>query len=321
MHILKAQIIIFFIHDNFNQMKKKFIYLVIVTILFQAFFIKAQGETPVTFNVVSAGTLSSQIGNSIDSVDSLTIVGNLNGSDIVTLRNMDRLSVLNLTDANIVGGGDYYYYTLYYVPMSGTHRTLYYTADNILGAQIFNSCSNLTSVKLPNSVTSIGAYSFASCKNLKSVYIPDGVLNVDSYAFYGCSALTSIVIPNSVITIGNSVFFDCSNLTNVKLSDEITSIGDATFYGCQKLKSIVIPAKVKALGSNVFNVGLNELHIKAVSPPITNSTFTNVDLSICKLFVPCGTIDAYRSAPGWSDFVDIKEEGYLLLNLIFKSVK
>ena len=79
----------------------------------------------------------------------------------------------------------------------------------IIGKSAFSDCSSLTSITIPNSVTSIG----------------DG-------AFYKCSGLTSVTIPNSVTSIGNSAFYGCSGLTSVTIPNSVTSIGDGAFYFC-----------------------------------------------------------------------------------------
>jgi len=70
----------------------------------------------------------------------------------------------------------------------------------------------LTSVTIPNSVTSIGGCAFEGCSNLTSVTIPDSVTSIGDYAFEGCSSLTSVTIPNSVTSIGGYAFDGCSSL-------------------------------------------------------------------------------------------------------------
>ena len=79
----------------------------------------------------------------------------------------------------------------------------------------FMLCGGLTSVTIPNSVTSIGDYAFYFCGGLTSVTIPNSVTSIGDYAFYFCSGLPSITIPNSVSSIGAQTFAACSGLTSV----------------------------------------------------------------------------------------------------------
>jgi uncharacterized repeat protein (TIGR02543 family) len=76
-----------------------------------------------------------------------------------------------------------------------------------IGICAFAYCSSLTSITLPNSVTTIGASAFAYCSSLTSITIPDSVTTIGDGAFYGCTGLTSITIPNSVTSIGGNAFY------------------------------------------------------------------------------------------------------------------
>ena len=95
----------------------------------------------------------------------------------------------------------------------------------------FRSCTSLTSVVIPDSVTSIGRAAFRGCTSLTSVVIPDSVTSIGDYAFYGCTSLTSVVIPDSVTSIGFYAFSDCTSLTRIEIPDSVTSIGDEAFEG------------------------------------------------------------------------------------------
>ena len=83
----------------------------------------------------------------------------------------------------------------------------------------FYDCDSLTSVVIPDSVTTIGSYAFRDCDSLTSVVIPDSVTSIGSYAFYSCSRLTSVVIPDSVTSIGSYAFYSCYRLTSVTLTN------------------------------------------------------------------------------------------------------
>ena len=93
----------------------------------------------------------------------------------------------------------------------------------------FSGCSGLTSVEIPNSVTSIGEYAFSSCYGLTFVTIGNNVTSIGKGAFNGCSGLTSVTIPNSVTSIGGHAFYNCSGLTSVTIPNSVTSIGSYAF--------------------------------------------------------------------------------------------
>ena len=119
-----------------------------------------------------------------------------------------------------------------------------------------NICSGmykLTSVTIPNSVTSIGNSAFYGCSGLTSVIIGNSVTSIENYAFSGCSSLKTVVLPNSVTSIGNSAFSGCSGLTSVTIPNSVTTIGNYAFSGCTKLKTVTLPNSVTKIGESVFS--------------------------------------------------------------------
>ena len=99
----------------------------------------------------------------------------------------------------------------------------------------FYENTNITSVVIPNCVTSIGSYAFYNCISLSSITIPDSVTSIGDYAFYSCDSLTSITIPESVTSIGEYAFYSCDSLTSITIPDSVTSIGSYAFRYCDKL--------------------------------------------------------------------------------------
>ncbi|MDB4681227.1 leucine-rich repeat domain-containing protein, partial [bacterium] len=81
-------------------------------------------------------------------------------------------------------------------------------------------------------VISIGSYAFNSCSSLSSVTIPDSVTSIRQDAFWDCSNLMSVIIGNKVTSIGRWAFKDCLNLTNITIPDSVTQIGSRAFSGC-----------------------------------------------------------------------------------------
>ena len=116
----------------------------------------------------------------------------------------------------------------------------------------FSGCSGLTSIHIPDGVTSIGKSAFSGCSGLTSIHIPDGVTSIGKSAFSGCRGLTSIHIPDGVTSIGYRAFEKCSGLTSIHIPDGVTSIGDSAFDGCSGLTSIHLGSRVKEMGANPF---------------------------------------------------------------------
>ena len=93
---------------------------------------------------------------------------------------------------------------------------------------------------------------FEGCSRLTSVTIPDGVTSIGGGAFQYCSSLTSVTIPDSVTSIGDYAFWGCSSLTGVTIPEGVTSIGDEAFSGCKNLKSLILCGKNTRFGKEPF---------------------------------------------------------------------
>ncbi len=88
-------------------------------------------------------------------------------------------------------------------------------STKIIADQAFYNSYMLTSIEIPDGVTSIGYQAFSYCYSLTNLKIGNGATSISEDAFKGCEDLTSIEIPNSVTHIGCSAFYDCYSLTDV----------------------------------------------------------------------------------------------------------
>ncbi|MBR1630013.1 MAG: leucine-rich repeat domain-containing protein, partial [Lachnospiraceae bacterium] len=115
-----------------------------------------------------------------------------------------------------------------------------------MGAQVFQECSSLDSIKLPDNLSSIEERTFYECSSLASITIPEQVEIIKETAFWGCKSLTQLKIPSSVKQIERSAFGDCSGLESISIPDS-AGISDmqAVFSGCSSLKNIRIPKNEK----------------------------------------------------------------------------
>ena len=152
----------------------------------------------------------------------------------------------------------------------------------------FNKNESITSVIIPDTVTSIGVEAFRNCTGLTSIDIPDSVTNIGNYAFANCTNLQSVIIPNSVTTVGHSILRTCTSLTSINIPDSVTNIDVYTFAGCTSLTEITIPNSVTNIGDNAFqncnalktvNYRGTEEQWKAITISNSNSYLTNADIN------------------------------------------
>lgn len=135
--------------------------------------------------------------------------------------------------------------------------------DNAFESRVVDGTakSSLTSITIPNTVTTIGNGVFKNCV-FTSITIPNSVTSMGTSVLYGCKKLTSFVVPSGITELGASMFNGCEKLSSVTLPDSLVSIGASVFYGCSALKSLTIPAVVKTIGNSAFcDSGLQSITI------------------------------------------------------------
>ena len=218
----------------------------------------------ITIKLEKAGTLPDRIESSKKyKITNLKIIGEINGTDLKMIRDMagrtdefnstdGKLSVLDLSKAKIVEGGDSYYCYLGHY---------YYTSNDVIGRSAFDDCSGLTSLTLPAGITEIGRYAFDGCSGLTSLTLPAGITEIGGCAFLGCTGLTSLTLPASITKIDDYTFYGCTGLTSLTLPAGITEIGRYAFDDCSGLTSLTLPAGITKISYDAFQgcSGLKEV--------------------------------------------------------------
>lgn len=138
---------------------------------------------------------------------------------------------------------------------------------------------DITSITIPDSVTSIGNYAFTKCNKLTSINIPNSVTSIGQGAFQYCTGLTSITIPDSVTSINVSILQNCTGLTNITIPNSVTYIGNIAFSNCTSLTSVTI---------------------QATTPPTLGNANAFNNTNNCPIYVPAESVDTYKSATNWS---------------------
>jgi len=122
-----------------------------------------------------------------------------------------------------------------------------------IGERTFMGCAGLTNVAIPNSVTSIGELAFAACTGLSSITIPNTLVSIEFGAFIACKSLTDVTIPNSVVSIGERAFDGCFRLTRITIPNSMTTIDERAFSDCTGLTNVAIPNSVTNIGDWAFS--------------------------------------------------------------------
>ena len=197
-----------------------------------------------------------------------------------------------------------------YIPWDMCHDTNIRSAQllNItrINQSAFDGCSSLTSITIPNSVTSIGTFVFNGCSNLTNITIPKDMVELQKCIFQSCSKLTNIVIPNNITSIGEGAFWNCTSLRDVTIGNSVTSIGNDAFENCTSLTSVTIPDSVTSIGKYAFYscASLEKVYCKPITPPSGDPEMFIGNASDRKIFVPIASVEAYKSAQYWSDYAD-----------------
>lgn len=198
-----------------------------------------------------------------------------------------------------------------------------------IGKEAFCGC-RLLKAEIPGSVTELGESAFASNVCLETLRLPEGLKSVPTKLASGCASLKDIVIPTSVKTVMFAAFSNCGSLEAVSLPDRLDNLGERAFGGCARLREVRLPEQCHSLGSRSLSelCGIEKIYSRSATPPecasynlnganlgpfdtldsfkqiITTQYDTPRDIPV---YVPRGSAQAYRDAPGWNYFTNFIE--------------
>lgn len=283
--------------------------------------------------LTNAGTLSNYISNEEKfTVENLKIIGPLNGADINLIREMagnsGKLAYLDLSGASIVTSAETY---------TSSDGSTFTTEENKIGDYMFESL-NIENIILPTSIDVIGGWSFTCCPKLTTINIPEGVTTLEDNAFNGCENLTFVSIPSTTTAIGSlcfahiiSVYIDVADengtyasVEGVLYNKEITTLFE---YSLGTIKtpfiipntvttiesfalagtlvtSLIIPNSVTTIKSLPFNTTLKEIHCQ-IETPITPDITGPQPYFNCILYVPNASLEAYKNDSFWKQYTTI----------------
>ena len=166
--------------------------------------------------------------------------------------------------------------------------------------------NKVTSISLPEGMTSVGNAGFKDCMFVNHVSLPASVETIGFSAFENCRMLSNLTFAaNGALTIiDNWAFYNNHELKNVVIPEGVTSIGYAAFYGCTYLSELTLPASMQAIEDNGFALcaKLRRMNVDALVPPtVAARTFDDVDRTI-PVVVPDESVSVYKSAPVWQEF-------------------
>ncbi len=184
-----------------------------------------------------------------------------------------------------------------------------------VGAYAFLDDKIIKKVSFPSTLTAIGKKAFYRCSDMEYIWIPKSVTNIDDQAFSGCYSAKLIYVED------DNTVYDSRNNCNaiIKTADNellygnpatvipntVTSIGAHAFSYCSNLTKMTIPGSVTGIQRAAFyQTSLKELYVEAIEPPVCEvSPFLGVNVAECRLYVPKVSIEKYKAAKYWKDFI------------------
>ena len=272
--------------------------------------ISTYSYTPTDVKVTTSGTLIDQIGiDNIEKISCLKLSGNINGTDILTIRKMKNLKLLDLSDAHIVNGGMSFFDN-------------YTTSENTIGEHFYDGLKKLLRIKLPLDIHTIKRGAFSGCDSVLTIFIPQTVKEYCTDLTVPLSRLCSIQIEDLSAWCNMTTkhytaqyhsfhfFIKDKEIVDLVIPDDIKTIKRYTFKGLAWIKTVTIPSVVTSLEEGAF-LGCNNIisvtSLNPTPPEITKEIFEEKAYANSTLYVPKGSKTLYWLHPYWENFKNIVE--------------
>ena len=205
-----------------------------------------------------------------------------------------------------------------------------------IGNEAFRYCTTLQRVVIPECIISLGITAFQRCIGLQEIQLPDKLTGLPNHFLFACSSLQHITLPPSMKYIPAECFRSCASLKSISIPEGVTVLNYAAFRGCESLEKFYIPHNVVSIGEEIIGgypidpytggavpgytgiTKLKSVYIDCSTPPTCHTNaFIIVDKSKVRLFVPIGSVDAYKAIPAYADhFKGIYEFGLEASNVM-----
>lgn len=176
-----------------------------------------------------------------------------------------------------------------------------------IGPRVFHNFAFLQSITLPDSVTELGDEAFLNCKALATADLPEGLNTLTlTRTFYGCTGLSSVNLPDGITTLVGT-FYNCTSLTSIVLPPSVTTLQEA-FSNCSNLTSVNLPEGLTQIGNLAFSycTSLGSVTFPAGLVSIGDQAFRNCT-GLAQPVLPAAltTIgaSAFENCPGFTSLV------------------
>lgn len=194
------------------------------------------------------------------------------------------------------------------VPATVEHDGTVYAVRGI-DDRAFQACTSLTSVILPEGLTTVGGYAFNQCSALDSVALPSTLNEIGRYAFQDCPQLTTVSLPASLRGLGKMVFASCMGLKSIYVPDGVAYVDKGCFYNCAALERVTLGKGVSMLGDEEFtkykntaSMSLKDLYIFSHTMLGGGNGFDEALYAFTTVHVPASMVEQYQQAEGWKRF-------------------